>query len=288
MIRCLIIDPDPSARKALSRELSRHEQFSIAGMYDSPQDVPFAVNRLTTDVLFIEVVLPGQNGLDYIRTMENPPLTVITTPYREYAVECFELDITDYLIKPVEPARLLKTLSKIERILPERKKHPLTLSESSSRPEGGGDHLFIRADKKQVKLYYNDILFVESIKDYICIHTVSGQYIIHQTLSGFTAALPQDGSCASTARTRYPSPGSNRSRGRASAWPGATCPSGGTTWPRRANAFWVSNRFLSSPRASSDTLLASATSDGFSLFLGVILSFPVCHFLPKAVWHAMC
>ena len=169
MIRCLIIDPDPSARKALSRELSRHEQFSIAGMYDSPQD-----------------------GLDYIRTMENPPLTVITTPYREYAVECFELDITDYLIKPVEPARLLKTLSKIERILPERKKHPLVLSETTPRSEGGGDHLFIRADKKQVKLYYNDILFVESIKDYICIHTASGQYIIHQTLSGFTAALPQD------------------------------------------------------------------------------------------------
>lgn len=192
MIRCLIIDPDPSARKALSRELSRHEQFSIAGMYDSPQDVPFAVSRLTTDVLFIEVVLPGGNGLDYIRTMENPPLTVITTPYREYAVECFELDITDYLIKPVEPARLLKTLSKIERILPERKKHPLVLSETTPRSEGGGDHLFIRADKKQVKLYYNDILFVESIKDYICIHTASGQYIIHQTLSGFTAALPQD------------------------------------------------------------------------------------------------
>lgn len=190
MIRCLIIDPDPAARKALSRELSHHERFSIGGMYGHPGEVPFPIGRLSCDVLFIEVALPGRSGLDYIRSMENPPVVVITTAYREYAVECFELDITDYLVKPVEPARLLKTLSKIERTLDERKKYPPSRTERTAA--GQEDFLFIRADKKQVKLYFADILFVESFKDYICIHTVAGQYVIHQTLSGFTAALPQD------------------------------------------------------------------------------------------------
>lgn len=189
MIRCLIIDPDPAARKALSREISHDERFSIAGMYDSPADVPFAINRITADVLFIEVALKGTSGLNFIRTMDNPPVTIITTAYRDYAVECFELDITDYLVKPVEPARLAKTLAKIERILPERRKHPLSHPDA---PQGEGDYIFIRADKKQVKLFYIDILFIESIKDYICIHTVNAQYVIHQTLSGFTAALPVD------------------------------------------------------------------------------------------------
>lgn len=190
MIRCLIIDPDPSARKALSREISHHERLSVAGIYDSPAEVPFAINRLTCDVLFIEVALPGRSGLDYIRSMENPPLTVITTAYREYAVECFELDITDYLVKPIEPARLQKTLSKIERTLNERKKYPPSRTERT--PSGKEDFIFIRADKKQIKLYFADILFAESFKDYICIHTVTDQYVIHQTLSGFTKSLPQD------------------------------------------------------------------------------------------------
>lgn len=189
MIRCLIIDPDPAARKTLSREISHDERFSIAGMYASPADVPFAINRFTTDVLFIEVALKGANGLNFIRSMDNPPVTIITTAYRDYAVECFELDITDYLVKPVEPARLVKTLAKIERILPERKKYPVSRVDTL---QGEGDYTFIRADKKQVKLFYTDILFVESIKDYICIHTVNAQYVIHQTLSGFTAALPAD------------------------------------------------------------------------------------------------
>lgn len=189
MIRCILIDPDAAARKVLSREISRDERFSIAGMYDSPDNVPFPINRNTVDVLFIEVALRGQNGLDFIRHMDHPPVTVITTAYRDYAVECFELDIADYLVKPIEADRLQKALLKIDRILTTREKH---LPARRPVPHGQGDHLFIRADKKQIKLYYADILFVESIKDYICIHTVTSQYVIHQTLSGFTATLPPD------------------------------------------------------------------------------------------------
>mgnify|MGYP005878871129 CR=1 FL=1 len=117
MIRCMIIDSDHASRRTLSRELAKDDTFSVTGMYDYPSEVPFPVNRKTVDVLFIEAVFRGESGLDFVRSLRNPPLVVITTAYRDYAVECFELDILDYLVKPVEQARFSRTLSKIERIL---------------------------------------------------------------------------------------------------------------------------------------------------------------------------
>lgn len=188
MIRCMIIDSDHTARRILSRELARDDTFSVTGMYDYPSEVPFPVNRKTVDVLFIEAVFRGENGLDFVRSLRNPPLVVITTAYRDYAVECFELDILDYLVKPVEPARLERTLSKIGRIFSHAGDVAPQVLNSSGHEE---DYTFIRADKKRVRLRYADILYIESIKDYICIHTFASQYIIHQTLSGFTASLPE-------------------------------------------------------------------------------------------------
>ncbi|MDD4820756.1 MAG: LytTR family DNA-binding domain-containing protein [Flavobacteriales bacterium] len=185
MVKCIIIDSDSSARRALSRLLAQDAQLSIAGMYDTPYDVPFDVNKNTVDVLFIDVVLNGADGLEYVKHLTHSPQVVITTAFRDYAVECFELDILDYLVKPIEPSRLLKTLSKIHRMVD-------MADVSFAGQIGQADYTFIRVDKKKVKLPYSSVLYVESIKDYICIHTVSEQYIIHQTLSGFTASLPQD------------------------------------------------------------------------------------------------
>ncbi|MBQ8649801.1 MAG: response regulator transcription factor [Flavobacteriales bacterium] len=183
MIRCIIIDPDANSRKNTSRMLSRYDDFSIIGIYSHPDEVPYTIDKTTVDVLFIEVVFSRLYGLDYIRSLSNAPLTVITTSYREYAVECFELDILDYLIKPLEPSRLSTTISRIKRAIKASK----TTTSQSSKNE---DFIFIRAEKRRIKIQYDSLLYIESIKDYISIHTTSGEYIIHQTLSGFTALLP--------------------------------------------------------------------------------------------------
>lgn len=188
MIRCMIIDSDHASRRTLSRELAKDDTFSVTGMYDYPSEVPFPVNRKTVDVLFIEAVFRGESGLDFVRSLRNPPFVVITTAYRDYAVECFELDILDYLVKPVEQARFSRTLSKIERILSSG--HD-AVQQGLAGMVSEDDHTFIRADKKRIRLRYAEILYIESVKDYICIHTASAQYIVHQTLSGFTALLPE-------------------------------------------------------------------------------------------------
>ena len=185
MIRCIIIDPDVESRKNTSRLLSRHDDFSITGMYSHPDEVPYPIDKSTVDVLFIEVVFSRLYGLDYIRSLSNAPLTVITTSYREYAVECFELDILDYLIKPIEPSRLSTTISRIKRAVKD------TASKTSQK-DNNEDFIFIRAEKRRIKIPYDTLLYVESIKDYISIHTIGGEYVIHQTLSGFTALLPTE------------------------------------------------------------------------------------------------
>ena len=185
MLKCIIIDSDASSRRALSRLLAQDVKISIAGMYDTPFDVPFTVNKKTVDVIFIDVILNGVDGLQYVRSLSQGPQVVITTAFRDYAVECFELDILDYLVKPIEPSRLLKTIAKIHRLFPD--------GGALTNVHGGEvDYTFIRVDKKKIKLRYDSIFYIESIKDYICIHTDSEQYIIHQTLSGFTESLPSD------------------------------------------------------------------------------------------------
>ena len=126
--------------------------------------------------------MPLINGLDFIKTLINPPLVVVTTAYREYAVESFELDVLDYLVKPIPFTRFMKTVNKINN----------TLSVGTANHDDDRLHIFIKIDKKLVKIYLDEILYIESLKDYIKITTTTETHLVHQTLTSFTDALPKD------------------------------------------------------------------------------------------------
>jgi len=128
--------------------------------------------------------MPQMTGFTFIENLNYKPLIVITTAYREYAVKSFELDVLDYLVKPIPLNRFLKTMNKIYQ--------QIYISNSSSDTNLQQDpHIFLKVNKKLVKINLNDILYIESLKDYIKVITAIGDYVVHKSLSAITEELPQ-------------------------------------------------------------------------------------------------
>ena len=129
--------------------------------------------------------MPVLDGLGFIKSFDNPPLFIMTTAYNDFAIEAYELDVLDYLVKPIEFPRFLKALNKVHRRLGTNK---LAENRNNERP-----YLFIKIDKKKMKkIFLDEILVIECLKDYLKINTLSGKHLIHSTLSDFTKLLPSN------------------------------------------------------------------------------------------------
>lgn len=182
-IRCLIIDDEPLAINVIKNYLEQIEDYEVANTFSN---AIAALNYLKTnavDVVFLDINMPVLDGINFIKSLENPPLVIITTAYEEFALETYELDVLDYLVKPIEFSRFMKALNKVNRRLDNNKNFQDT---SKDRP-----YLFVKIDKKKMKkIFLDEILIIESLKDYLKISTTSGKFIIHSTLSDFTEQLP--------------------------------------------------------------------------------------------------
>lgn len=179
--RCIIIDDEPLAIKVIEEYLSKMKNFDVIDTFNNPLEALDLIQTGTVDILFLDINLPLISGIDFVKTLQKPPLIVLTTAYREYAVESYELNILDYLVKPIPFDRFMKTLNKASEAL-------------SGKPSIDDDreHIFIKIDKKMIKVYLDEILYVESLKDYIRITTITSSHLIHQTLTSFTGLLPSD------------------------------------------------------------------------------------------------
>lgn len=181
-IRCIIIDDEPLAIRVIESHLSKIKSFEVVETFTNPIEAMEVIQNGDIEVLFLDINMPVINGMDFVKTLQNPPLVVMTTAYREFAVESYELDVLDYLVKPIPFTRFMKTINKIH--------NALSLNNDSS--EDDRTHTFIKIDKKLVKVYLDEVLYVESLKDYIKITTNSGTHLVHQTLTSFTESLPSD------------------------------------------------------------------------------------------------
>ena len=179
--RCIIIDDEPLAIKVIEEYLSKMNNFDIIDTFNNPIDAVELIQTGTVDLMFLDINLPLINGIEFVKTLQNPPQIVLTTAYREYAVESYELNILDYLVKPIPFDRFMKTINKVNQ--------QFTGKTSS---EDDREHIFIKIDKKMIKVYLDEILYIESLKDYIRITTSTGSHLIHQTLTSFTNQLPSD------------------------------------------------------------------------------------------------
>lgn len=180
--KCLIVDDEELARRLLANHLSQIEGFELVASCESAIEANRLLKEHTIDLLFLDIEMPVLTGVDFFKNLVNKPKVIFTTAYRDYAVEGFELDAIDYLLKPITFARFFKAVEKFRNQQQPVKKESTTVTNKD-------DYIFIREDRKQVKIYLNDILYIESLKDYIKIHTKGTKHIIKHTISSFHDVL---------------------------------------------------------------------------------------------------
>jgi DNA-binding LytR/AlgR family response regulator len=189
-ILCLAVDDEPLALNVLQKYIASVPALSLAATCNNAVEALDYLQRHPIDLLFIDIQMPHILGTDFIRTLKNPPKVIFTTAFRKFAVEGFELNAVDYLLKPISFERFLKALNKvIETSLHQ----PVVGQDVSESKKGGGDtHLYFRADRKMVKVMLDEILYIESLKDYVKIVTPSRTTITKQSISALEEMLPRD------------------------------------------------------------------------------------------------
>lgn len=185
-INCIIIDDEPLAIEVIKNYLLEFKNFNLLATFNNPFDAIETIEEHNIDVIFLDINMSKMSGLEFVKTLEKKPNIVITTAYREYAVECYELDVLDYLVKPIPFNRFLKSINKITQ--------QVHIQKGFQSDEHGNEdsYFFLKVDKKLVKIIYNEIYYVESLKDYIKVFTTTGNYLAHKSLTSFTEELPND------------------------------------------------------------------------------------------------
>ena len=187
-IICLAVDDEPPALEVLKKFITSVHSLELAG---TCSDAIEAINFLQSkpvDLIFLDIKMPELLGTDFIRALKNPPKVIFTTAYRKYAIEGFELDAVDYLLKPISFDRFLRAVSKVMQTPLTAMEHEDEIQNSKS---GGPGYISFRSDRKMIKVALNDILYIESIKDYIKVVTVTNTVITKQSISSVEEMLPK-------------------------------------------------------------------------------------------------
>jgi DNA-binding LytR/AlgR family response regulator len=183
LIKCIIVEDEVLAQEVIQRHMQRIDNLELVGVY---RTAPEAVNILQSgnvDLMFLDIRLPGMTGLHFLQSLLSPPLVILTTAYAEYAVESYELNVMDYLLKPISFERFSKAVQKIAdgRLFTQ-------VSKEDALP--AAEHIFIRSNSKFFKVNFAEIIYIEGMKDYLKIHTPAYTLITHQTMNDIEKQLP--------------------------------------------------------------------------------------------------
>lgn len=183
--RCLIVDDEPQARVVLRRHVEALNILELKGECPNALAAFQILQQQEIDLLFLDVQMPKVSGVELLRSLKHPPKVIFTTAYREHAAEAYDLDVVDYLLKPIAFDRFLRAIQKAFRHV------PLPTTEDTEANPGQAPFLYFRADRRMVKVFLHEILYVESLKDYVRIATVKGENIVtKQSISGLESTLP--------------------------------------------------------------------------------------------------
>jgi DNA-binding LytR/AlgR family response regulator len=187
-IRCLIVDDEPPARDVLRRYIEAIPSLTMSGECGNAIEAMSFLQQHPVDLLFLDIHMPQLKGIEFLKILTNPPKVIFTTAYSEYALEGYNLDIVDYLLKPIQFDRFLKAVSKAFQYA-----KPTTSIAPAIPDENKKDsYIYLRADRKMVKVLLHDILYVESMKDYIKVYTTTGTIVTKQSITSMEAMLPED------------------------------------------------------------------------------------------------
>jgi len=186
IIKCIIVEDEVLASSVIQNYLKEFPNIELVGTYTTAMASVPILEEGGVDLVFLDINLPRMSGLDFLRTLQVKPLVVITTAYREYAVESFDLNVLDYLVKPIPLGRFLKSINKVTDQL------KLTKKKVQDPVLKTKPHIFLKVDKKLIKFRLNDILFIESLKDYIKVCTLTGDYLVHKSMTSVLEELPEE------------------------------------------------------------------------------------------------
>lgn len=170
-IKCLLVDDEPLAIKLLEKHIAKIESLEVVATCNNAIKAFEILNTKQVDLLFLDIKMPNLTGIDFLKTLKNPPKTIFTTAYRDYAIESYDLGVIDYLLKPITFERFFKA---VDRFVKDNK----TAVEVVPNKEAAEEFMLIKSGNKFHKVIIEDILFIESLKDYIKIHTTNNKKIV--------------------------------------------------------------------------------------------------------------
>lgn len=180
-MKCMIVEDETLAQEVIQNHLKHLEQLQLVAVCSN---IPEAIEVLRTqeiDLMFLDIQLPGSSGLHFLKTFPDPPLVIITTAYAEYALESYEFNVIDYLLKPISFQRFVKAIQKVsDRILTAKPVKENILPE----------YIFVKSNNRFFKVNFSEIVYIEGMKDYLKIYTSHATLVTHQTMSDMEKLLP--------------------------------------------------------------------------------------------------
>jgi DNA-binding LytR/AlgR family response regulator len=191
MIRCLVVDDEPLALNILEDYISKMPFLQLIKATTNPIEALTLVQQGDIDLVFLDVQMPELTGIQFLRIANGKAKVILTTAYPQYALEGYELDVVDYLLKPIAFDRFFKSAQKAQGIIQPAAAKPVALAEPAQKDDFSNDFIFVKTEHKIQKVYLHDILFIEGLKDYISIFTPAERIITLQNMKKMEDALPE-------------------------------------------------------------------------------------------------
>jgi DNA-binding LytR/AlgR family response regulator len=182
-LKCIIIDDEPIARKVLQEFIEEIDYLELEGHAENPLKAMPLLASNDVDIIFLDINMPKITGINYLKNSKNKASVIMTTAYAEYAVEAYELDVTDYLVKPISFERFLKACNKAKEIRELK-------NESKGLGHKPNDHFFIKCDGQIEKVFYDDLIYAEAMLNYVMLYTHNKKMMVYVTIKSLEEQLP--------------------------------------------------------------------------------------------------
>lgn len=188
-VRCLVVDDEELARALLENFIGRVPGLVLEAQCTNPLEAMAVLRQRPVDLLFLDIQMPELTGIEFLRTLQQKPVVVFTTAYADYALEGYTLDVTDYLLKPFSFERFLQAVNKAIAALQAKTAVERPAAET---PPPDKDHILVKADHKVHRLKFDDILYIQSMREYVAFHTPAGRILSLNSLKNLEEELPAD------------------------------------------------------------------------------------------------
>ncbi|ASU35441.1 LytR/AlgR family response regulator transcription factor [Mucilaginibacter xinganensis] len=182
MINCVIIDDEPLAREGLASYVRTVDFLNLSGVCENPLELLPLIDRGAADLIFLDIQMPKMNGIEFLKILQKPPMVIVTTAYPSFALEGFQLNVLDYLLKPITFERFFKAAAKAKDY------HKLLTGNPAKQAE---DYFFIKCASKYEKIFFDDILYIEGMQNYVMIYSTKGKYMTMLSLKSLEEKLPE-------------------------------------------------------------------------------------------------